>query len=330
MPGVTRMSRVSSVERRGKKCDQHRLAPAAPPLSSPGNFRTFPVEDYDLAVTLSSGQAFRWRRAGDGWHGVIGSRWVRLSQTGSVIAAETLEPVSSWDWLTDYLQLQVDLSEVLTSFPDDETMCSAVAACRGLRLLRQDIWECLASFILSSTKQIVQIQQIVELLCERYGEAVSTPPGIGRVFAFPSPARLAALSEGELRACKMGFRAPFVLGTARAIDRGELDLERLPTLPVEAARTALMQLPGVGRKIADCVLLFACGCQQAFPLDVWMLRVLRQRYFLKRRVTLSRLHRFASTHFGPYAGFAQQYLYHYARTKRSPKSEVRSPKPALT
>ena len=146
----------------------------------------FPVRDYDLAATLASGQAFRWRERDGWWEGVVGARWVRLRQVDKGIAAETAAHVSDWDWLTHYLQTNVEISSVLLSFPDDEPMRAAVTACRGLRLLRQEPWECLASFILSSTKQIVQIQQIVALLCERFGERLLVPPGHEPVFSFPT------------------------------------------------------------------------------------------------------------------------------------------------
>ena len=278
--------------------------------------RMFPMRDYDLAATLTSGQVFRWQRHESGWIGVIGKRWVRLQADPSSIVAETAEPVADWGWLADYLQLELDLKTVLRTFPDDEPMRAALTACRGLRLLRQDPWECLASFILSSTKQIPQIRQIVSLLCERYGEALAVPEGRAPTCAFPAAARLAQASEGELRACKMGFRAPFLLATARKIAGGEFDLGRVQTLPVEAARAELMTLPGVGRKIADCVLLFACGCSHAFPVDVWVQKALRQLYFPRQRVRLPRLHQFAASHFGPNAGYAQQYLFHYMRLLR--------------
>jgi len=321
--------------------------------------RSFTLRDYDLAATLTCGQAFRWESRDECWDGVIGSHWVRLhlgpgistSESGDLpnallpspspplgervgerkpfaltstnstavgpgsLTAETAFPVTDWHWLTHYLQLDVDLGEVTRTFPDDEPMRAAVLACRGLRLLRQDPWECLASFILSSTKQIVQIRQIAALLCQRYGEPLAVAPGCPPAFAFPSPARLARATEAELRACKMGFRAPYLLATARLIADGQCDLGRLHALPIETARAKLMQLPGVGRKIADCVLLFACGFDSAFPVDVWMMRALRQLYFPRRSVSRPRLHRFAATHFGPRAGYAQQYLFHYIRTK---------------
>ena len=277
--------------------------------------KTFSVRDYDLAGTLMCGQAFRWRGGAPSWSGVIGNRWVRLHRHEEGVTAETAAPVSDWNWLIDYLQMDLDFSRVLSSFPDDEPMRAAVAACRGLRLLRQDPWECLASFILSSTKQIVQIQQIIGLLCERYGERVIVLTEHDLVFAFPTPERLARATEVELRACKMGFRAPYLRAAARAVADGRLDLGRLRELSGPEAREELMKLPGVGPKIADCVLLFAYGFHSAFPVDVWVMKALRELYFPRRRVNLARLQRFAAGHFGPHAGYAQQYLFHYIRTK---------------
>jgi N-glycosylase/DNA lyase len=285
-----------------------------------------PVRDYDLAATLDSGQAFRWQPCNDSWVGVVGQRWVRLTQRRNGIRAETAGPVTDWQWLRDYLQTETDLDAVLKTFPDDAPLRDAVAACRGLRVLRQDPWECLASFILSSTKQIVQIRQIVALLCERFGESInrcSVEPvarldsATGRTlqFAFPSPEKITRVTEAQLRACKMGFRAPHLLAAARQIADGKLDLERLRHLPLAEARGELMTLRGVGGKIADCVLLFAYGFDGAFPVDVWVERALRELYFPRRRVSAKRLQRFAATHFGPHAGYAQQYLFHYMRTK---------------
>lgn len=312
-----------------------------------------PVRDYDLAATLDSGQAFRWERDATGtkatpgsterprsaagragfpdlsprgvdtapahdprfssWQGILAGRWVQLTPTRDGILARTVVPVEEWAWLTHYLQTAVDLEAVLRSFPDDEPMRASVAGCRGLRLLRQEPWECLVSFICSSTKQIVQIRQIVRLLCAKFGEPIAGPAGHAPGHAFPAVTRIAVASEAELRACKMGFRAPYVLAAARRVAAGALDLERLRTCGVDEARAALGDLPGVGEKIANCVLLFAYGCQQAFPVDVWVQRALRELYFPRRRPTEQRLRRFAATHFGENAGYAQQYLFHYTR-----------------
>src|SRR5205085_11934536 len=127
---------------------------------------------------------------------------------------------------------------------------------------------------------------------------------------------LVSLTEAKLRSCKMGFRAPYLLETARIVASNHLNLESLRTLPTAAAGEALCELPGVGEKIANCVLLFAYGFQDAFPVDVWVQKALRQLYFVRKRPSPRKLREFADTHFGANAGYAQQYLFHYARTKR--------------
>ncbi len=283
--------------------------------SSPLASVEFAVKHYDLAVTFACGQAFRWRQNAGAWEGVIGARWVRLRQSGDRISAETVAP-SDWKWLRHYLQLDISLEEIVATFPQDEAMQAAVSYCRGMRLLRQDPWESLASFICSSTKQVVQIQQMTALLGSRFGESLPVGDGGVPTFSFPTAARIAAASEAELRECKLGFRAPYLLGTARAVDAGTIDLLRLSELPLEEARAALVELPGVGVKIADCVLLFAFGFQRAFPVDVWISRALREIYFPKRRPNPARLRHFSQTYFGPHSGYAQQYLFHYMRTSR--------------
>jgi len=276
---------------------------------------SFSVENYDLAATLDSGQAFRWQRCQDEWEGIVGGRWVRLRAGPGRIEAETTEPVADWQWLRHYLQLDINISDIVGAFPKDEPMQAAVRSCPGLRLLRQEPWECLASFICSSTKQIVQIRAIIALLCERFGEPVIVPDGHKPMHGFPSYHRLAQLTESDLRNCKLGFRAPFMLGTAKKLATGEIDLNRLHELSLDEARSALIEFPGVGPKIADCVLLFSYGFPDAFPVDVWIMKALRQLYFSRRSVKLPRLRRFADTHFRPHSGYAQQYLFHYMRTR---------------
>jgi N-glycosylase/DNA lyase len=285
----------------------------------PANETYFAVEQYDLTATLSSGQAFRWKQRGKSWESVIAGRWVALQQMDSGIRACTAVPQSDWNWLRQYLQIELDFPAVLETFPGDEHLARAILQCSGLRLLRQEPWECLASFILSSTKQIVQIQQIVAVLCQRFGDSVVVPAGKESWFAFPSASRLAGCSESELRECKMGFRAPYLLAAAKMVAAGELGLQALEKRPVTEGRTELIKVPGVGRKIADCVLLFAYGFQDAFPIDVWVMKALRELYFPKRRVKPPRLIAFSETYFGANAGYAQQYLFHYMRTQH-PKS----------
>jgi N-glycosylase/DNA lyase len=276
----------------------------------------FPVSDYDLRATLGSGQVFRWIPSGDGWIGIVGRRWVYLRSEPGGLRARVACPVADWQWLADYLQTGVDLDPILASFPKDPVVQQSIEACRGLRLLRQPPWECLASFMLSSSKQICQIQQVIALLSQRWGEPIPVPPGQAPAFAFPTPGQIAQCRENDLRACKMGFRAPYLLRAARQVADGNIQLEAIGLLGLEQARAELMNLAGVGEKIANCVLLFAYGYPAAFPIDVWIGRVLREEFWHGRRGTPGQLRRFVAAHFGPYAGYAQQYLFHASRMKK--------------
>ncbi len=276
--------------------------------------RRLRVDDYDLDATLGGGQAFGWARVGAGWEGIVAGRWVRIEADAGAWTLATTRPERDWAWLDHYLGLDEDMASVLATFPDDAPMREAVAACHGLRLLRQDPWECLAGFICSTTKRVVQIQEMVRLLSRAHGEELEVPHGVEPRNGFPRPERIASADETALRACKLGFRAPYLLATARAVAEGRLDLDAVRRGTHEEARSALMGMPGVGRKVADCAMLFGFGFQKAFPVDVWVSRALRRLYFPRaRRLTPERLLRFSETHFGPRGGYAQQYLFHHAR-----------------
>ncbi|MCC7375599.1 MAG: hypothetical protein IT581_13160 [Verrucomicrobiales bacterium] len=274
------------------------------------------VRDYHLSATLNSGQAFRWQAEGPSWTGVVAGRWVRLTQrTETAIAAETWVDPGNWDWLRHYLQVDVDLKSIVATFPDDPPLRQAIEACWGLRLLRQDPWECLASFLMSSTKQIPQIRQIVAELSQQFGPPIESPRESRSWHDFPSATALAAVEESRLRTCRMGFRARYLRETAIEVASGRVCLHGVGTQDRVAARATLRELPGVGPKIADCVLLFAYGFGEAFPVDVWILKALRSLYFSGRAVSPADLDEFSAGHFGPHGGYAQQYLFHWMRLR---------------
>jgi N-glycosylase/DNA lyase len=217
--------------------------------------------------------------------------------------------------VTHYFALDVSLPKIFATFPDDPHLRQAVKDHAGLRVIRQEPWECLASFIASSTKQIVQIRQIVGLLAQRFGEPIDDTH-----CAFPTVSAIARASHQQLWDCKLGFRAKNLLAAARMIDGGQLDLDALRSMEYDRALEELIKLPGVGEKIANCVLLFACGFDHAFPIDVWIERALRRIYFPgKKRVTARELRLFTRSHFGPYAGWAQQYLFFNERSQKKPR-----------
>ena len=297
---------------------------------------TIKTVDFDLAATLESGQAFRWNRAEDGWWvGVVGSRPVRLRQQGTrveweiggaemcrknVARATKFRHDPAGEWVRRYLGLDRSWGDVVATFPRDPLLLAAAERHRGLRVLRQEPWECLASFMASSSKQIVQIRQIVGHLAERFGDPIEAP--WGAFHAFPTVDAVARASQARLWECKLGFRARHLLAAARLIDRGAVALDRLPAMEYERALEELMKLPGVGEKIANCTLLFSCGFEEAFPIDVWIERALRRLYFPgPDRVTARQLRQFVRSHFGPYGGWAQQYLFCQERGRKQTRPE---------
>jgi len=281
-------------------------------LGSPGSLHSIPAPEFDLAVTLASGQVFHWLPQGAGFAGVIDQTPVYVQQE-----ADRLRTDANPALVARYFALDHPLPEIYRSFPDDPAMAAALETCRGLRIIRQPAWECLATFITSSMKQVAHIAQISHTLRTRFG----VPLAPGGPFAYPTAARLAALQEHDLRACALGYRAANLLKTARMIASGQVDIEAIRSLPDDAARAELCRLAGVGEKVANCVLLFAYERVRAFPIDVWIERVLRENYFRgKRKVTPLRMRDFSRKYFGEFGGYAQQYLFHHARSARRKKS----------
>ena len=264
--------------------------------------------DFDLEKTLDSGQVFHWDRLDNGFAGTIGQEPVYVEQRGDslFVRGGGEEPVAN------YFALDHPLAEICGSFPDDPVMNAARDFCRGLRIIRQPKWECLATFICSSMKQVTHIRQISRKLRERFGEEQKIDNY--SVHTFPSAQRLAQSSEKELRECALGYRAINLLGTARLVRSGEVDLEAWSALSDDDLQKRLCQLPGVGAKVANCVMLFAYERLRAFPIDVWIERVLREKYFPRaRKLNAARLQAFTQKYFGEQGGYAQQYLFHYAR-----------------
>jgi len=271
--------------------------------------------DFNLAMTLDSGQVFHWEKTGAGFIGAIGERSVYVEQRGNLLFVNQ----RSADLVRNYFALDHPLARICASFPDDPVMNVARDFCHGLRIIRQPKWECLATFICSSMKRIVHIRQISRALRNRFGNADKIDKYV--VHAFPSAERLAQSSERLLRECALGYRAKNLLATARIVSSGNADLEAWSSLSDLDLQAKLCGLPGVGAKVANCVMLFAYERLSAFPIDVWVERVLREKYFPRaRKLNAAGLRRFTEEYFGKQGGYAQQYLFHHARTTaRRPK-----------
>jgi N-glycosylase/DNA lyase len=275
--------------------------------------------EFDLVKTLDSGQVFHWEKAGDGFVGTIGDCPVYIEQRANVLTArksggklDGLKPSSLRRLVTNYFALDHPLADICASFPNDPIMNEARDFCRGLRIIRQPKWECLAMFICSSMKQVAHIRQISLALRRRFGARRRVGDHV--VYTFPPARRIARASENDLRECALGYRAKNLLATARLVSSGECELESLSILSDTDLRERLCALPGVGAKVANCVMLFAYERLRAFPIDVWIQRVLKQQYFpRKKKVTELGLREFSEAYFGEQSGYAQQYLFHHAR-----------------
>jgi N-glycosylase/DNA lyase len=279
--------------------------------------------EFDLEKTLNSGQVFHWEKVKNGFVGSIGEVPVYVEQRGEMFRAkvasdssrcvdEHAQDAHAHATIRHYFALDHALADICGSFPRDPAVQAAREFCRGLRIIRQPKWECLATFICSSMKQVAHIRQISRKLRERFGAPRALDDFV--LYTFPSAERVAQSSESELRECALGYRAKNLLTTASLIANGDVDLATLSALSDVDLRSALCELPGVGAKVANCVMLFAYERLRAFPIDVWIERVLKQHYFLgRKKMTAQRLQKFSETYFGEHGGYAQQYLFHHAR-----------------
>lgn len=267
----------------------------------------------DLQATLHCGQVFHWTAIDDGHVAALGDEavWVSHSSTENTLRYAGCAPAI----LERYLGLDIDLGKIIDTFPNNDThLDAAMAYTPGLRLCRQPAWECLASFITSSLKQVPHIRKISLTLRERFGEACQI--GDHTVWNYPTPQAIAEAGEEALRECGLGYRAKSMALAANRIASEEFSLAEIEDMEDHDARARLCELHGVGEKIADCVLLFGYGRLAAFPIDVWVERVLKHLYAprgKKRKWPRPEMQAYAAKYFGPHAGYAQQYLFHYAR-----------------
>lgn len=272
--------------------------------------------EFDLRMTLESGQTFHWTPLEEGYTGCIGSESLFVRQQGKLLHYRGIGEKG----IRHYFALDHDLQAIRRSCAGHAAVHDAAMACRGLRIMRQPHWECLASFILSPMKQVAHIRQMSLALRRTYGRRLADTP----VPAFPSPEALASTSEEALRKCGLGFRAKGLLGTARMIAEGRFDPSDLVTMETAEARAALCTLPGIGRKVANCILLFAYERLEAVPVDVWIGRILSSfRSPKSKKATPEQLERYGERLLGPYAGYIQQWLFHQARNGNLPLPQKR-------
>jgi N-glycosylase/DNA lyase len=268
------------------------------------------VGNFNLAASMDCGQIFGWHKEAATYVGIIGSAAVSLRQSGDRVHFISDREISP-ERIASFLGLDEDIDAIRTQIAKDRVIRRIVESVSGLRILKQDAWPCLCSYILSANNRVNRIDLLVKQIALRFGEPHTVA---GRtVYSLPEPGDLAACSESGVRSCGTGFRAPYLVEAARMVARGEVDLEAVRLMSEPEGREMLKRLPGVGDKIADCVQLFAFSKYTAFPVDVWIKRVIEQVYFHSCTVGPEEIRRFGQAYFGRYAGYAQEYIYYYAR-----------------
>jgi len=284
---------------------------------------------FDLDFTLCCGQTFRWEKQDDWWYGTVGENVFKVRQNGDKLEFEN----ASEAFVRRYFRFSDDLPEIFSQINKDKHMVKAIEQFKGLRILRQDPWECLISYICATYKNIAAIKRMLLHLSRKFGKEVVLD-GYS-FFTFPTPMKLAKATLENLRECELGYRVKYVSQTSKRILRNDYDLEHLKKATYDHAKEELLRFPGVGPKVADCVLLFSLEKLDAFPVDVWIRRAVLRHYSgsfpsefvntISRHKSLSeatyrRLNLFGRQYFGKYAGYAQEYLYHYERTQTRSRS----------
>jgi len=259
------------------------------------------AKSLDIEKTFECGQCFRWNKDPDGvYYGVVGGYPARVWAEDDEVYITSDAPESLW---TEYFDLETDYKEVSRSFECGDYLCECTEYGMGIRILRQESWEALCSFIISQCNNIPRIKGIVERLCLNFGDRLELD---GREFySFPSAEKIAALSPEELAVIRSGYRAEYIICAARSVVSGELDLESLKSCDYKDAIKALRSVHGIGEKVANCVVLFGLGHMEAFPIDVWMKRALKEHFPAD----------FKPESLGAYAGLAQQYIFFNERSK---------------
>lgn len=280
---------------------------------------------FDLDLTLCCGQIFKWEKKDEWWCGVIEDKPIKIRQINTQLEIKNINS----NLVKSYFGLNDDLYEIKRKICIDKHIEKALNKFWGLRIIHQDPWECLISYICATYKSIPAIRKMLYNLSEKFGEKKIFDDNI--FFTFPKPENLQSAKESDLLNCGLGYRSKYVLATSKKIFCNESIFEDLKELPYFQAKKKLIDLPGVGPKVADCILLFSLGKNNAFPIDIWIKRVILRYYsnhfskqFISKMSTgraiatsdYNILNEFGRTYFGEYAGYAQEYLYHFERMIR--------------
>ena len=272
------------------------------------------MQDYqkiNVENSINSGQVFLWKKNKGFWYGVNGNDVLKVDENGNTNSYQ--------NYNVDFFRKKDNLDKIIKSISKDKTVKIAVKKFQGLRILRQDPFQCLISFIVSSNSNIPKIKSNMENISKKFGKKIKFQNQ--EFFLFPNPKKLAKVPINEITSCGVGYRAKFIKDAAKIIDKKEIDFDYLKKCDYQDAKENICQIPGVGNKVADCVLLFSLDKLEAVPLDRWIIRILEKYYSKKfemntKTITEKQyniLHKKIVNHFGPFAGYSQQFLFKMER-----------------
>ena len=277
---------------------------------------------FNLDVTLCCGQVFRWEKKGDWWYGVASGKAFKVCQVDAELEFANVDE----KFIKNYFGLDDDLQKIRDDVGKDAHIRKVLQEFWGLRLVRQDPWECLVSYVCATYKSIAAIENMLLKLSQKFGERIRLD-GCD-FYGFPAAKKLANATEKDLIECGLGYRDRYLLETSKKIVDEDFDVGSLRKMPYQQAKKKLVSFPGIGLKAADCILLFSLEKNEAFPVDVWVKRAILKHYavqfpnaFVEKiasheslsNAEYEKLNEFGRNYFGEYAGYAQQYLYHYER-----------------
>lgn len=274
------------------------------------------VEDFDAVHIFECGQCFRWSKEADGsYTGVAFGKVLNVksdTEAKTVVLKNTGMKDFNNIWF-NYFDLGRDYGSLKRQLAEDPVLDMAIEHGQGIRILRQEPWELVISYIISANNSIPLISRSINLLSELYGR----PLGYNgkTYYAFPTVEELSCAGLEDINRCRAGFRCKYIYNTTQLVKSGAADLEMIAGLDIDSARKELMKLPGVGPKVADCIMLFSMQKFEAYPIDVWVKRV-TEYFFLEKDVSMKEIQQFAKEKFGSLAGFAQEYLFYYARVQK--------------
>jgi len=265
----------------------------------------------DIDNSINSGQVFLWQKSKNYWYGIDGQNILKINQKGKIKSMQNMK--------TSFLRENDDIEKIIKSVSKDKTIKKAVKKYEGLRIFNQDPFQCMISFIISSNSNIQKIKSSLEKISRKFGKKMAIEDQ--EFFLFPKPEKIAKASISEIKTCGVGYRAPFIKEAAKMVTEKKINFEYLKNSNYDETKRNLRLIPGIGNKVADCIMLFSLNKLDAFPLDTWMIKILEKYYSKEFQIgtkTITEkqyeiLHEKIVDYFGPYCGFAQQFLFKMER-----------------